>query len=559
MNFSFDRPYAFFGLLFVIPAFAYTMYRCHRLVVDLGGFYNARPAEADCALQKFRHKILIRSICSAAAWVMLVCAYAGFSWGAASVPVQKGGHAVSFVFDISWSMNAPDAPGGLTRLDASARYADMLLDHMGEESVSVILVKGDGIIAVPLTEDKETVRLLLRNLSPAMMSAAGSSLGKGIRVAVRSFPQNLSQFEYIWVFTDGDETDGQLSGALADAAKYGIPVTLIGFGAENETEILAGDGKTKVKTALRASSMKKTAAAAARTAGIQLHIGKIPPVQYIDATEAGSAIRILQPLTGDSMQSGRQEAGLAYETRKVRHQGIFIGLSLLLFVTGFLFSEFNFAAVYGRIAGRKKAAKTIHAAILCAVSVFFTACSVNMQDSKRILQSTWAWQQKNYRSAVAGFLQTEENAAARGDRTIQQYALYGLAATYMMQGEDEAALKHFDAVALNAPGQIRFSAYYNAGIIADRSGNYQKAAYYFRQALLQDSKSIDAKINLELSMKQQETKQTQSEQQESQSIPENTDTASSMEKAVFSRIQENEQKQWKNQQSDQKSSSGIDY
>ena len=110
--------------------------------------------------------IALRSTFLSVAWIMLILAFAGFSWGTYLEPVQKSGTAVSLVFDISYSMNAEDAPGGMTRLEAVKKYSAMLLSHMENTAISVIIAKGDGVVLVPLTEDKAVVETLLSSSPP---------------------------------------------------------------------------------------------------------------------------------------------------------------------------------------------------------------------------------------------------------------------------------------------------------------------------------------------------------------------------------------------------------
>ena len=53
---------------------------------------------------KIKRNVVIRFVCNILAFLMLVFAYLGFSWGEYLSPVQKSGVAVSFVFDISNSV-----------------------------------------------------------------------------------------------------------------------------------------------------------------------------------------------------------------------------------------------------------------------------------------------------------------------------------------------------------------------------------------------------------------------------------------------------------------------
>ena len=557
-----ERPYAFYALLLLIPVSLFMIIKFRRLVKSLGGFYgSAGSTQTASVYRKLKVSLFLRSVSRSLAWVMLVLAYAGLSWGAAPVPVQKSGSAVCFIFDISYSMMAPDASGGRTRLEAERLYADQLLLRMNGTSVAVVLAKGDGIAAIPLTEDMSAVESLLSSLSPELMTAAGTSIGKGIMTAIHSFPANSAQAASIWVFTDGDETDNSLSAALAESVRCGIPVTLIGFGSTKGTAVLAGDGVTTVQTALREQKLKTAAEEASHKAPVSRRFSFVrsAPVQYVSSAEAGSAMRILSSLR-NGKESG-DDTAFTYEMQSVSRHSIFLLLAVVFFVFSFVAGELVIPDRRQRSSTKKeKLTKTTLVSLLacCLMLPFLTSCSGRSKNGTRILKSTWAWYQKQYQTAVAGFLETSEEADKSGDSLVRQYALYGLAVTYMTQEENEAALERLSQISPDAPQQVKYAAYYNAGIIANRSGDYKKAAGLFKQAILADGTKADAKINLELSQKQESTHKSQDAEQEMKSVSENKDE-SALEKAVFSLIRENEQKKWKNSQSDKKENSAVDY
>ena len=116
-----------------------------------------------------------------------------------------------------------------------------------------------------------------------------------------------------------------------------------------------------------------------------------------------------------------------------------------------------------------------------------------------------------------------------------------------MQNESDAALSRFEEIAPDAPETVLFSTYYNMGIISHRKGEYNEAASYFKKALLINSSDNNAKINLELSIQQREESKTRAGEQ------------LSAEDAVFSVIQENDKRQWKNQEKPQNQSLENDY
>ena len=173
---------------------------------------------------KIKKNVIIRLICNVLAFCMLVLAYLGFSWGEYLSPVQKSGVAVSFVFDISNSMLAKDCPQNTSRIEAAAIYAKKLLQHIESTSVSVVLAKGDGYIAVPLTEDYEAVFSVIDALSPNLMTSKGSNIGAGIDTAISTFPSTQARQGTIVVFTDGEETLYSLEKSLLNAINHGIGV-----------------------------------------------------------------------------------------------------------------------------------------------------------------------------------------------------------------------------------------------------------------------------------------------------------------------------------------------
>ena len=557
MNFSIERPWVLYGLLLLIPYIYFMFSRFARIMKTLGPHRSL--AKDSAVLTRTKSSFVPRTILRALAWVMIVAGAAGISWGANYVPVQKNGRALSLVFDISYSMEAEDAPGDMTRLTAAANYADSLLEHIPNTSVSVVLAKGEGVVAIPLTEDIEAVRTLLFSLSPNLMTAQGTSLGKGIQTAINSFPVQASQAAAIWLFTDGEETDGTLVNALVEAMKFGIPVTIIGFGSEREISVTAGDGKTQVKTALRSDSLEQ-AIASAKEKFVQ-KAGESPTnpeIFYIDASVLGSANTVLDSFAkktnGTSWQNqiynSEEERSVVYELETVDRHNLFILLAIVLIAASFIFGELTIPVSY-----LKK--KRIVTSSVIAMAFLLTGCTENVSDGAKILSGRLNWNRKKYQESVASFMTVAENAEERGDSSVKDYALYNLATTYMMQNENEAAEKRFKEISPDADDRIRFSTLYNLGILSHRNGDYAKAADYFKRALLVDSTNMNAKINLELSQNEVET-HARVQEQVLTPVTQNKDEPDASENSLYSTIKEDEQYRWKNQHQETESSE-LDY
>ncbi len=553
MEFSCHRPCAFFALLLILPVVALSVVR-YRKIVSRADFFSAGGLRSDGAEKRtaFSRRIVLRIVFSCLAWTALVFSAAGFSWGTYLEPVRKSGGAVSFVFDISYSMNAGDAGGGMSRLEAAGRYAEMMLSHIGPASVSVTLAKGDGVTAVPLTEDAAAVESLIASLSPNLMTSAGTSLGGGITAALRSFPKNSARANRIWVFTDGDETDGKLESALTECALRGVPVSLVGFGSERETPVLTGDGRTTAMTALRAEGLRNTVAAALKKAEAR----GVPDarIQYVDSEETGSALRLLEQLrnAGDGEYAGADGDTVSYEVRPRERYRLFLALAVIFFALGVAAAEFSPERA------RERLRRYSRASVVLILPLLLSSCGARVSGASAVLQGAWAWRRHRYDAAVADFLQTAYDAEQSGDSLLAQYAVYNLAASYQAQDESDAALERLKRIGPDADSAVRHAAFYNMGVIAYSRGEYETAARLFRSALKISGPDLNAKINLELSLAMLEP-EARARENAAAAVSERDDSADILQDAVFERIRENDQKQWKNSETAQASGSSADY
>ncbi|MCR5725242.1 MAG: VWA domain-containing protein [Treponema sp.] len=535
---SFEHPGILFAALILIPALFFLASRIGSITRTLSMISANRKTNS--VIRRIKRALTIKFTLRSFAVISLTLAAAGISWGTKLVPVQKSGDALCLVFDISYSMNATDmADSRTSRLEAARLYADALIQRLQGTSVAVVLAKGDGIIALPLTEDYAAITTLLENLSPHLMSSAGSSIGKGIRAALSAFPPFSAQAAHIWVFTDGDETDGSLAAALDDSVRYGTPVTFIGFGSTQGADILAGDGKTTVHTVLQEERLQE----ACRQANKKRIARKstTPLISYENALSAGAAHRLLEEL-------GKENTIYAYEVQPISRRTTFILIALLLFILSFIAGEFDASYI-----------KRFFATALCLTPLLFTSCKASQQ--LHVLEAAWKWYQKRYHQATADFLHAQQEAKQTQEAVIESYAVFGLAATYIMQEEYDAAqekLESIDILSPDCPDKLKSAVYYNLGIIEHQKGLYDEAAAYFKKAVIADNSNTDAKINLELTEFRLHASNTKASETEMQQVGESKED-SALKKGIFNLIKEQEQEQWKKLQSNQKKSDSVDY
>lgn len=547
-----ERPYALFALLALIPVLILTIKKNREIVGKLKILYVKTPKSMIFKrVSYFSIVIILRFVFRSLAWVMMVLAYAGICWGTKFYPVQKNGNAVSFVFDVSYSMMAEDASGGLSRLEASKKYANLLLSEMEGIPVSVVLAKGDGMMLVPDTEDRAAVETLLECLSPRMMTSKGSGIGKGILAALNGISSKSVKLHRIFVFTDGDETDGSIEYALRQCMNKSVSVSIIGFGNERESLVFAGDGKTKVWTALRSEKLASVCDRVMKTSVIPS--GSDCSVRFIDATQAGSIKTLLDFTENQSGDENYNSAvNIYYEVRPISRSSLFMSLAIVFFVLSFITVELD-----PDFFKRRMSKMGMVSVIFCVFSLLsFTSCSPRVEGAAKILSGTWSWNQQKWADATSCFLNVSESALACDDKELNEYAVFNLGATYLSMNEDEAALKRFKEISENAPKELRYSAFYNMGIIHYKKTDYESAAEYFKKALCVDSKQREAKINLELSIRNANAKEKVSEDLESSASK--LSQPSDMGDSIFNRIRENDMNQWRSSETFDESSA-LDY
>ena len=190
---------------------------------------------------------------------------------------------------------------------------------------------------------------------------------------------------------------------------------------------------------------------------------------------------------------------------------------------------------------------------MCAL--LFTSCSEKNKASFNILKGVINWVQEDYQEASADFLEAREISVQQQDSMAKIYAQYGLAVSYLMLNEKNATLNQLENLTGNdIPPLVRFGAFYNSGIVSYQQGDFNKAAEFFKQALLIDNSQINAKINWNLQCRRL---RVQSKTRQNRNYNLFNKQKEVLCKTLFSMMQENDNKQWKSEP--QEKSDILDY
>jgi Ca-activated chloride channel family protein len=185
--------------------------------------------------------------------VFSVLALADISWGTAPQTEDRNGLDVALALDVSRSMLAQDSPP--TRLKTACDIALGLIQGLGDSRFAVAAFKGGGVLAVPLTEDREILEAFFQDVSPSVVNAPGTSVESGLETALAAFPPGTASHRAIVLLSDGESLANSTGASAEKAAALGIPVFAVGIGGAGGSvirlpggDLLPGPGGRPVVT-----------------------------------------------------------------------------------------------------------------------------------------------------------------------------------------------------------------------------------------------------------------------------------------------------------------------
>ncbi|AIN94234.1 vWA domain-containing protein [Treponema putidum] len=281
---SFENPAYLFLIIFLLPVWFIFYINLKKIKKAYLSLEN---------LKKIIKKAKTRALFFSLAWIFLVLGLACPLWGAKPISVRRRGVSVMLVSDISKSMSLQDIQP--SRIAVQRKFLKILLEKMHktsagntghtEPAVGLVITKGDGVLSVPLSFEKNALSSAIDALSPLILSSAGTNLEAGVLRALDSFGENRGNSKIIILCTDGGETTGSLLHAAEKIKKTDVLLIIVGFGTLEDSKIRVVDekGNTQLKDArLEEEFLQKAAKAAGGDS------------MYISALSSGSIESILK-------------------------------------------------------------------------------------------------------------------------------------------------------------------------------------------------------------------------------------------------------------------------
>ena len=189
------------------------------------------------------------------------------------------------------------------------------------------------------------------------------------------------------------------------------------------------------------------------------------------------------------------------------------------------------------------------------ILLIFCGCT-DISGKLLIIQGNFYNSRGRFNDAITAYLKTLEHEKAA------PYGEYGLGSVYFSMGEEKASFERFtqarrllDTFPENINRELRYRIHYNTGVVLFSEGDFSGAAVSFREALKTDGRRLEAKRNLELSIKARDRENTSGN--DNRDGNENINESRAV---LLEYMQQREINQWKSQTwQEEEDFSGPDY
>ncbi|MCX6151883.1 MAG: VWA domain-containing protein [Ignavibacteriales bacterium] len=238
----------YLNLLYLIPllvVFYWWTYRKQSKLLEL--FANKKLLKV-LSPERSRSKFILKSGLNLFIATLLILALANPQIGIRYEEVKQAGIDVFILLDVSLSMKAEDIKPN--RLDVAKQSISTLIQKLRGDRLGLIVFSGAAYVQFPLTTDYAAANLLLNATSFNTVPQPGTAIAEAIKSAVRSFKEDVKTQKVIIIITDGEDHEGDITGAVNEAGDKGIKIYTIGMGSPQGVPIPIGNqqGQPAYKT-----------------------------------------------------------------------------------------------------------------------------------------------------------------------------------------------------------------------------------------------------------------------------------------------------------------------
>ena len=460
--------------------------------------FVSEPLVAQLAPEASTAKRTVKQVLFLLAVACLVIAAANPQVGTRLEEVKREGIDLFVALDVSLSMKAEDIRP--SRLEKAKRDVSDLLRKLQGDRVGLVVFAGEAFVQFPLTADYSAADLFINAVDVEAVPVPGTMIGSAIEKALDSFRKDLPTQKAIVVVSDGENTEGDVAGAVEKARKEGVRVFAVGMGTPEGSPIpvYGANGERADYKHDRAGNIVLSKLDESALQQIALTTGG----SYRRATNAGNEIdEIFKEL------SALQKTELGSIQVTGFEDQFYYPLALGIF---FLVIETLLSERRGRLLARlTRLIPIAHILPLCILFLVATASSQTVRS--HVSRGNDAYEKAKYGDAEA-----EYKKALQKDSTARE-AQFDLGnAYYKQQRYDEAQRVYATRVAAAGKNSSdKDLAYYDLGNTFFKSNKLEESIESYKCTLRLNPSDEDARYNYLLAkdrLKQQQDQKKQNQQ-----------------------------------------------
>jgi Ca-activated chloride channel family protein len=173
-------------------------------------------------------KSILKMLVVGLALTSLVFALVNPKMGTKMKTIKREGVDIVFALDVSKSMLAEDIVPN--RLEKSKQIISKIIDKLGSDRVGIIIYAGNAYPLLPITTDQAAAKMFLQNADPDMVSSQGTAINEALKLAKTFYDDDEQTNRYLFIVSDGEDHEENVSYVTEEATKEGIKIFTIGVG-----------------------------------------------------------------------------------------------------------------------------------------------------------------------------------------------------------------------------------------------------------------------------------------------------------------------------------------
>lgn len=161
-------------------------------------------------------------------WLALTLAVAGPRWNFREIETFSRDQSLVIALDLSESMNAVDIRP--SRLIRAKQKIEDLLNEAKDVKIGLIAFAADSHMMTPITDDKETIRHILKTLNTSLIAVQGSKLTPALEMSYNMLQAEPGTNKSLLIISDGGFEDSSALSIAKKLVSKGIVINTMGVG-----------------------------------------------------------------------------------------------------------------------------------------------------------------------------------------------------------------------------------------------------------------------------------------------------------------------------------------